>query len=80
MRHSRIVSLQTKNSPCTKDEWEIILKSILLARVFSDGEAQLMEGVEAVASVEENVSIGISIRRRTEGITVSVTVLSLSKC
>jgi hypothetical protein len=80
VEHSRAALLKAKNSPYTTDEWESILESILLARVLSDGNAALMEGVESVASVEEYATMSIIIRKRTEGITVCLAILTLNEC
>lgn len=64
MKHDRIGDYRHVDSPCSPDEWETILKAILL-----NGEP--VEGIEARAEVETSKKITITIRRRIDGITVS---------
>jgi len=56
--------LRVNNSPCSSDEWESILKAVLLG-----GEP--VEGIEAGAEVQVGKSVTITIRRRVAGINVS---------
>jgi hypothetical protein len=71
VKQSGVPSLKAKNGPCTQGEWALILESILRGTQASDDQAELLDGVETVASVQENKSIDITIRKRTEVITVS---------
>ena len=71
VKQSEVPSLKAKNGPCTQDEWALILESILRGTQAGDDQAELLDGVETVASVQENKSIYITIRKRTEVITVS---------
>ena len=72
MKRNKVPSLQAKNSPCSQDEWETILESILLGKAVEASQKELLDGVEAVASIESQKSIDVTIRKRTEGITVSI--------
>lgn len=62
LRHDRVAQLLVKNSPCAEDEWVDILSGLLTQ---NPGE-----GVEAIATVESEVAITITVRRRVKGITV----------
>ncbi len=66
VRHDRIDKLRIKNCPCSQDEWEHILTSILL-----DGQA--VPDVDATASVEDGTSLTITLRKRVQSITVRAT-------
>ena len=73
MKHNQTSSLKAKNSPVNKEEWELILSSVLLGAT-EEGHADITRGVEAVAKVDSNVSsIAITIQKRIEGITVCST-------
>ncbi|EGY18733.1 uncharacterized protein VDAG_08893 [Verticillium dahliae VdLs.17] len=61
LRHDRVAQLLVKNSPCAEDEWVDILSGLLTQ---NPGE-----GVEAIATVESEVAITITVRRRVKGIT-----------
>ena len=65
VRHDRIGDLRATNSPCSPDEWESILKSLLI-------KGEPVEGIEAGAEATLKKSIVITIRRRVAGINVSV--------
>jgi hypothetical protein len=80
VKQSKVSSIKAKNGPCTQDEWTLILESILLGTQASDSQTDLFDGVETVASVQENKSIDITIRKRTEGITVGVRTLLTCDC
>jgi len=80
VKQSKVSSLKAKNGPCTQDEWTLILESVLLGTRDSDSQTELFDGVETVASVQENKSIDIVIRKRTEGITVSAHTLLTCDC
>ena len=72
VKSNKVSSLKAKNSPCSQDEWETILQFILLGKAIEDSQKELLDGVEAVASIDPEKSIDITIRKRTEGITVSI--------
>jgi len=81
VKRNKVSSLKAKNGPCTQDEWALILELILLGTQASDDHTELLQGVETVASIQEDKSIDITIRKRTEGITVSAcNVLVYSHC
>jgi hypothetical protein len=56
--------LRGSSSPCSPEEWERILKVLLLG-----GEP--LEGIEAGAEAHVGKSITITVRRRVAGINVS---------
>lgn len=64
VRHDRIGELRVSNSPCSPEEWEGILKALLL-------RGEPVEGIEAGAEASVGRSITITIRRRIAGISVS---------
>ncbi|KAL1884355.1 hypothetical protein VTK73DRAFT_49 [Phialemonium thermophilum] len=70
LRQDRISTLKAKNSPCSQDEWERFLASVLLER-------ESVPDIEAAAHVAEEESITINIRRRVQGITQRLGTLSL---
>ena len=63
MRHDRIGDLKASSSPCSPEEWESILKALLLG-------SEPIEGIEAGAEANAGKSITITIRRRVAGINV----------
>ncbi|KAF3361255.1 hypothetical protein VdG1_00864 [Verticillium dahliae VDG1] len=69
LRHDRVAQLLVKNSPCAEDEWVDILSGLLTQ---NPGE-----GVEAIATVESEVAITITVRRRVKGITQRLGTLEL---
>lgn len=71
VKQSKVFPLKAKNGPCTHEEWTLILESVLLGKQASDDRVELLDGVETIASVQEKKSIDITIRKRTEEITVS---------
>ncbi|KAK0651349.1 hypothetical protein B0T16DRAFT_386796 [Cercophora newfieldiana] len=71
LRHDRVDELRVSNSPCSPDEWEKILKAVLL------GEGSV-EGIKAGAEVEGSKSITITIRRRVAGINQRLGTITLS--
>ena len=64
VRHDRIGELRVSNSPCSPDEWESILKSLLVKH-------EPIEGIEAGAETQAGKTITITVRRRVAGINVS---------
>lgn len=69
--HNTVSSLKAKNSPCSQDEWTVILEYILLDKPVEDNQKELLGGVEAVASVDSRKSISVTLRKRIEQIIVS---------
>ncbi|KAM0276711.1 hypothetical protein ACHAQH_006479 [Verticillium albo-atrum] len=69
LRHDRAAALLVKNSPCSEEEWVEILSGLLTQKP--------AEGVEAIASVESEVSMTITVRRRVKGITQRLGILEL---
>ena len=63
VRHDRIGDLKASSSPCSPEEWERILKALLLG-------SEPVEGIEAGAEANAGKSIIITIRRRVAGINV----------
>lgn len=63
VRHDRIGELRASSSPCSPEEWETILKALLLG-------GEQIEGIEAGAEANVGKSITITIRRRVAGINV----------
>ncbi|EFW98836.1 hypothetical protein CMQ_4688 [Grosmannia clavigera kw1407] len=71
LRHSRIDKLRVKTAPCTAAEWEQSLASVLL-------DQGPFANVDATATVEEESTLTIMIRRRIENITQRLGTLSLA--
>lgn len=71
LRHDRIGELRASNSPCSPDEWEAILKAVLLG-----GEP--VEGIEAGAEAHVGKTITITIRRRVAGINQRLGAITLN--
>lgn len=63
VRHDRIGELRASSAPCSPEEWETILKALLLG-------SEPVEGIEAGAEANVGKSITITIRRRVAGINV----------
>ncbi|KAH6622978.1 hypothetical protein F5144DRAFT_595236 [Chaetomium tenue] len=61
LRHDRIGELRAGSSACSPEEWESILKALLLG-------AEPIEGIEAGAEANVGKSITITLRRRVAGI------------
>ncbi|KAL1841412.1 hypothetical protein VTJ49DRAFT_7089 [Mycothermus thermophilus] len=70
LRHDRIGELRASSSPCSPEEWETVLKSLLLG-----GEP--VEGIEAGAEANLEKAITITIRRRVAGISQRLGTLTL---
>ncbi|EAQ83826.1 hypothetical protein CHGG_10230 [Chaetomium globosum CBS 148.51] len=71
LRHDRIGELRAGSSACTSEEWESILKALLLG-------AEPIEGIEAGAEANVGKSITITIRRRVAGINQRLGSLTLN--
>lgn len=64
VRLDHVSDLRVSNSACSEDEWENIIKSLLVKN-------EPIEGIEAGAEVRSEHSITVTIRRRIAGINVS---------
>ncbi|AEO71547.1 uncharacterized protein THITE_2124064 [Thermothielavioides terrestris NRRL 8126] len=71
LRHDRIGDLRAASSPCSPEEWERILKALLLG-------GEQMEGIEAGAEANVGKSLTITIRRRVAGINQRLGALTLN--
>ncbi|KAH6847924.1 hypothetical protein B0I37DRAFT_154205 [Chaetomium sp. MPI-CAGE-AT-0009] len=71
LRHDRIGELRAASGPCSSEEWESILKALLLG-------AEPIEGIEAGAEANVGKSITITIRRRVAGINQRLGALTLN--
>ncbi|KAG7285103.1 hypothetical protein NEMBOFW57_009723 [Staphylotrichum longicolle] len=71
IRHDRIGELRASSSPCSPEEWESILKALLLG-------AEPIEGIEAGAEANVGKSITITVRRRVAGINQRLGALTLN--
>ncbi|KAK1761167.1 DNA repair protein XRCC4 [Echria macrotheca] len=71
LRQDHIGELRVSSSPCSPDEWEKILKFVLLG-----GEP--VEGIEAGAEAHLRKSITITIRRRVAGINQRLGTITLT--
>ncbi|KAL2160346.1 hypothetical protein VTH06DRAFT_1519 [Thermothelomyces fergusii] len=71
LRHDRIHELRASSSPCPAEEWERILRALLLG-------SQPVEGIEAGAEADVGRSITITIRRRVAGINQRLGTLTLA--
>jgi hypothetical protein len=69
VQSSQTSKLKTKNNSSTAEEWESILRGILLGAIEDETQSPIPNGVEAVAKVEDQ-SMTITIQKRIEGITV----------
>lgn len=63
VRHDRVDKLRGQNAPCSPDEWERMLTFLLLGRGSFDN-------VDATATVQEESTVTITIRKRVQNITV----------
>ncbi|KAK3387023.1 hypothetical protein B0H63DRAFT_146599 [Podospora didyma] len=75
LRHDRIGELKVSNSPCSPDEWEAILKSVLL-NIKPDGDG--IDGIEAGAEAHVGKTVTITIRRRVAGINQRLGTITLN--
>ncbi|KXX81236.1 DNA repair protein XRCC4 [Madurella mycetomatis] len=71
LRHDRIGELRASSSPCSPEEWESILKALLL-------RGEPVDGIEAGAEANVGKSITITIRRRIAGINQRLGALTLN--
>ncbi|CAK7197720.1 hypothetical protein SEUCBS139899_000368 [Sporothrix eucalyptigena] len=71
LRHDRIDKLRGQSAPCSPDEWVQILEFLLL------GQGSI-ENVDATATVKEEATLTITIRKRVQNITQRLGTLSLT--
>ncbi|EPE07437.1 mitotic apparatus protein p62 [Ophiostoma piceae UAMH 11346] len=71
LRHDRIDKLCGPNAPCTSDEWEGILRFLLLGQGWVDN-------IDATATVKEESAVTIAVRKRVQNITQHLGTLSLA--
>ncbi|TGO60630.1 hypothetical protein BOTNAR_0142g00010 [Botryotinia narcissicola] len=67
VKHSKLSSLKSKNSPCSDEEWILILSSILLHEPPREGDENVTRGVEIHAKVEKK-AVTLVIQKVIEGI------------
>jgi hypothetical protein len=72
VKQQKVSTFRSKNSPCSTEEWVTILESILLGRANDDSQHELLAGVEAVALIDSQKTIDVTVRKRVEGITVRI--------
>lgn len=63
--------LRAPNSKGNDQEWEAVLSECLLQKPSEGQDATAGQGIELVASVEEDSRIAIVVRKNITGITVS---------
>lgn len=71
LRHDRIDKSRYQSAPCSPDEWEAILKFLLLGQGWVDN-------IDATATVKEESDVTITIRKRVQNITQRLGTLSLA--
>ncbi|PFH60034.1 hypothetical protein XA68_11555 [Ophiocordyceps unilateralis] len=69
LRHNRVASLRAKNCPVPEREWEQILGAVLRREQDDD--------IQAVASVQSNLSASLTIRKQVKGITQRLGAITL---
>ncbi|KAF9877727.1 hypothetical protein CkaCkLH20_04862 [Colletotrichum karsti] len=70
LRHDKIASLRVKNSPCSEEEWVSILTSVISQDPAND--------VEVVASVEDESSITLTVRKKGKEFSQRLGAIELS--
>ena len=60
MKHDGVDKLRDKSSPCSQDEWEHVLASVLL-------DPRPTPDVDVSATIQEGASLTITFQRRLEG-------------
>ncbi|KAL0941009.1 mitotic apparatus protein p62-like protein [Colletotrichum truncatum] len=70
VRHDKVSSFRVKNSPCSEDEWVSILTAVLRQDPASD--------IEVLASVEDQSSITLTIRKKGKEFTQRLGAIELS--
>ncbi|KAF7559735.1 hypothetical protein G7046_g4441 [Stylonectria norvegica] len=69
VKHDRVASLRVKNCPSSESEWQSILESLLNQEPLPD--------IQATATVSNESSISITIRKQTQGITQRLGAITL---
>ncbi|KAM0124957.1 hypothetical protein ACHAP3_010034 [Botrytis cinerea] len=67
VKHSKLPSLKSKNSPCSDEEWILILSSMLLHEPPTEENENVTRGVEIHAKVEKK-AVTLVIQKVIEGI------------
>ena len=75
VKHNKTAALKAKNCPLNQDEWESVLLSILLGTAAEEGKEDVLRGIEAIAEVDGDTLMTLTIQKRIEGITVCFTFL-----
>ncbi|KAJ6441944.1 DNA double-strand break repair and VJ recombination XRCC4 [Purpureocillium lavendulum] len=70
LKHDRVSSLRVKNCPVTEKEWEQILVSIF--------EQEVIEDIQATATVSSESSISLTVRKQVQGITQRLGAITLN--
>ncbi|KAL2882414.1 hypothetical protein SGCOL_002154 [Colletotrichum sp. CLE4] len=70
LRHDKVASLRVKNSPVSEEEWVAILNAVL--------RQEPADGVEAVASVENESVLTLTIRKKGNEFTQRLGAIELS--
>ncbi|GJN84895.1 hypothetical protein PLIIFM63780_008459 [Purpureocillium lilacinum] len=70
LKHDRVSSLRVKNCPVSEKEWEQILESIF--------EQELVEDIQATATVSTDSSISVTVRKQVQGITQRLGAITLN--
>ncbi|UQC74582.1 uncharacterized protein CLUP02_01233 [Colletotrichum lupini] len=70
LRHDKVASLRVKNSPVSEEEWVTILTAVL--------HQEPAEGVEAIASVENESFLTLTIRKKGNEFTQRLGAIELS--
>ncbi|POR34135.1 Uncharacterized protein TPAR_05641 [Tolypocladium paradoxum] len=69
LKHDRVASLRVKSCPVSEKEWEQILDSLL--------QAELVEDIQATATVQTASSISLTVRKQVQGITQRLGAITL---
>ncbi|KAK2780299.1 mitotic apparatus protein p62-like protein [Colletotrichum kahawae] len=70
LRHDKVVSLRVKSSPCSDEEWVSILTAVIRQEPLDD--------VEVVASVEDESSVTLNVRKKGKEFTQRLGAIELS--
>ncbi|KAK1847535.1 mitotic apparatus protein p62-like protein [Colletotrichum chrysophilum] len=70
VRHDKVVSLRVKSSPCSDEEWVSVLTAVIRQEPLDD--------VEVVASVEDESSVTLTVRKKGKEFTQRLGAIELS--
>ncbi|KAI8282485.1 hypothetical protein K4K56_011053 [Colletotrichum sp. SAR 10_98] len=70
LRHDKAISLRVKSSPCSDEEWVSILTAVIRQEPLDD--------VEVVASVEDESSVTLTVRKKGKEFTQRLGAIELS--